>query len=125
MLTTSKASRRGYLFGWLPAIAREQSPSRIIDFLRQRRRWYNGSWRLKGVSSKLMATQWSLGPLGYMLYVTSFTFHIQAPKGIGTDLPFTVHISGCSVDVLVVYRCGRSTRLSSTSRYKLSGMLQR
>ncbi|EXJ91982.1 hypothetical protein A1O3_00532 [Capronia epimyces CBS 606.96] len=37
-----QADRLGFRFGWIPAIAREQSPTNLWDFWQQRRRWATG-----------------------------------------------------------------------------------
>ncbi|KAJ5864995.1 uncharacterized protein N7529_006911 [Penicillium soppii] len=60
-----QAARRGFKFGWIHAIAREQPPISVHDLIQQRRRWYTGimsidSWLVK---SALVIPM--MGPLVY------------------------------------------------------------
>ena len=39
-----KASNKGFTFNWIEGELQEQSPFTFMDFLRQRRRWYQGAY---------------------------------------------------------------------------------
>jgi egghead protein (zeste-white 4 protein) len=47
-----KASNYGYSFDWIEGEIYEQSPFTFMDIVRQRRRWYQGSYYI-GVSNNL------------------------------------------------------------------------
>jgi len=53
-----KAWSQGYRLGWIPSVAREQSPMTLSDFFKQRRRWFTGMWSLPGMLGKLSCFQW-------------------------------------------------------------------
>jgi hypothetical protein len=55
------AWRRGFRCGKIPGFIREQSPQGFMDFLKQRRRWFIGIFRLRSFLPKLWASFWSLG----------------------------------------------------------------
>ncbi|KAH8745950.1 glycosyl transferase family group 2-domain-containing protein [Hyaloscypha sp. PMI_1271] len=53
-----QAWSQGYRLGWIPSVAREQSPMTLSDFFKQRRRWFTGMWSLPGMLGKLSCFQW-------------------------------------------------------------------
>ncbi|KAJ9386718.1 CAZyme family GT2 [Paecilomyces variotii] len=62
------ATRLGYKFGWIHAIAREQPPETVNDFIRQRRRWYTGIWSIDSFSVKMGLLLALLVPLWVLIY---------------------------------------------------------
>lgn len=52
---------KGFRCGKVPGLVREQSPLRILDFLKQRRRWYVGVRRLPQYLPRLWTFFWTLG----------------------------------------------------------------
>ncbi|KAJ3339008.1 hypothetical protein HDU91_001082 [Kappamyces sp. JEL0680] len=54
------AWRQGFTFGCIHGIVREQSPFTVIDFMKQRRRWYLGIIEIAGVydTNKLLLYFW-------------------------------------------------------------------
>ncbi|KAJ1554423.1 hypothetical protein HK096_003609, partial [Nowakowskiella sp. JEL0078] len=92
------AWRRGFRCGKIAGFIREQSPQGFMDFLKQRRRWFVGIWRLRSFLPKLWAFFWTLGlpclagtiasiPLGLIPVTASAT-----PRWLGLckDLTFCV-----------------------------------
>ncbi|KAF2405434.1 hypothetical protein EJ06DRAFT_525948 [Trichodelitschia bisporula] len=56
-----EAQKRGYKLGWIPAIAREQPPTSLADFVRQRRRWAAGLWSMGEVCARVYILTWAWG----------------------------------------------------------------
>jgi egghead protein (zeste-white 4 protein) len=56
-----QAHNKGIRFGWLPTVAREQSPGSIHDFMRQRRRWYTGIWACGHLPGRVSLLWWGWG----------------------------------------------------------------
>ncbi|KAJ7300588.1 glycosyl transferase family group 2-domain-containing protein [Mycena albidolilacea] len=67
------AVSRGYKFGWLHAIVREQPPETIRDFFRQRRRWYTGIFSIPNVFVRLSLMTSVIGPISFFVWPL-FTF---------------------------------------------------
>ncbi|KAJ5640025.1 uncharacterized protein N7484_007887 [Penicillium longicatenatum] len=63
LIRVSKAARRGFKFGWIHAIAREQAPVNLYDLVNQRRRWYSGIMSIQNWGVRLMLTSSMLGSL--------------------------------------------------------------
>ncbi|KAJ5970503.1 uncharacterized protein N7479_000421 [Penicillium vulpinum] len=59
------AARRGFKFGWVHAIAREQPPVSVYDLIQQRRRWYTGIMSMDSWMVKLVLAISMMGPLAY------------------------------------------------------------
>ncbi|KAJ3125513.1 hypothetical protein HK098_000200 [Nowakowskiella sp. JEL0407] len=55
------AWKRGFRCGKVAGFIREQSPQGYMDFMKQRRRWFIGIWRLGAFLPKLWAFFWTLG----------------------------------------------------------------
>ena len=60
-----QAARRGFKFGWIHAIAREQPPVSISDLIKQRRRCYTGIMSMDSWLVKLVLGIPMMGPLAY------------------------------------------------------------
>jgi cellulose synthase/poly-beta-1,6-N-acetylglucosamine synthase-like glycosyltransferase len=54
-----QAHKQGFKFGWIPCIAREQSPQTITDYIKQRRRWYKGILTLGDPVGYLSIATWT------------------------------------------------------------------
>ena len=54
-----QAHQQGFKFGWIPCIAREQSPQTITDYIKQRRRWYKGILTLGDPVGYLSIATWT------------------------------------------------------------------
>jgi cellulose synthase/poly-beta-1,6-N-acetylglucosamine synthase-like glycosyltransferase len=61
-----QAANRGYQFGWLNAIAREQPPRTINDVWAQRKRWFSGIWACNVLMARLAYT-------GSVMFLISLT----------------------------------------------------
>lgn len=97
-----KAVNLGYTFGWVDGIVFEKSPFTIIDFVRQRRRWFQGIYltvtekRLKWNSAKIGMTYsllvWALLPVllidsaYFMFYPLAFSWAVEF--NISSELMF-------------------------------------
>ncbi|KAJ5548462.1 hypothetical protein N7513_005696 [Penicillium frequentans] len=57
------AARRGFKFGWIHAVAREQAPVNLQDLINQRRRWYSGIMSIRNWGSSLVLTFSMMGSL--------------------------------------------------------------
>ncbi|TPX43994.1 hypothetical protein SeLEV6574_g04776 [Synchytrium endobioticum] len=93
-----KAWERGFLCGKVSGIVREQSPQRLVDFLKQRRRWYVGIRRLPLLLPKIWAFFWTLGIIclyGTILSVVlGFIIPLGTPRWFGLlkDLTFVTFV---------------------------------
>jgi cellulose synthase/poly-beta-1,6-N-acetylglucosamine synthase-like glycosyltransferase len=61
------AHGRGYRFGFIPGIAREQSPSTIGDCLKQRQRWFAGVYQNGHIRPYLNQAALIWAPVQYLL----------------------------------------------------------
>ncbi|KAJ6559523.1 glycosyl transferase family group 2-domain-containing protein [Mycena capillaripes] len=75
------AISRGFKFGWLHAIVREQPPETLRDFFRQRRRWYTGIFSISNIFVRLSLITTVIGPISFFVWplVTSFHDHQPVP----------------------------------------------
>ncbi|KAI8809145.1 glycosyl transferase family group 2-domain-containing protein [Cladochytrium replicatum] len=73
---------RGFKVGKVPGLIREQSPQGFLDFLKQRRRWFVGIFRLKHFLPKLWAFTWFIGSL--CLYSTLISIPLDVIFGPAT-----------------------------------------
>ncbi|KAF9889665.1 hypothetical protein FE257_007173 [Aspergillus nanangensis] len=102
------AAQHGFKFEWVHALFREQPPVSLMDFWRQRRRWYTGIWSMNRITVRLALIAAGLsglaalmfpiiGILGirilapswywyWMLLNDATTIHILAVAGILQDL---------------------------------------
>jgi len=88
-----KAVGEGVRFGWVKGVMREKSPFGIVDFMKQRRRWFQGLWRdavkkeLK-LHTRLMLgyclAMWSFIPLWNLLMLLELT----CEHGLGHPIPY-------------------------------------
>ncbi|TPX30744.1 hypothetical protein SmJEL517_g05760 [Synchytrium microbalum] len=76
-----KAWSQGFLCGKICGIVREQSPSRFMDFLKQRRRWYVGIRRLPLVLPRIWAFFWTLGIICLYGTIASVVLGFFIPLG--------------------------------------------
>ncbi|KAJ1554748.1 hypothetical protein HK096_002014, partial [Nowakowskiella sp. JEL0078] len=76
------AWKRGFKVGKVPGFIREQSPQGVLDFMKQRRRWFIGIWRLKHPLPKIWAMFWTLGSLCLFTTIASFPLGVFYPLGI-------------------------------------------
>ncbi|KAI8803936.1 glycosyl transferase family group 2-domain-containing protein [Cladochytrium replicatum] len=89
---------QGFRCGKVPGFIREQSPLAFMDFLKQRRRWFVGIWRLHHFLPKLWAFFWTLGI--FSLYGTiasvplGFLVKLDTPRwfGLCKDLTFCTFV---------------------------------
>ncbi|TID19143.1 glycosyltransferase family 2 protein [Venturia nashicola] len=63
-----RAANRGYKFGWLNAIAREQPPRTINDVWAQRKRWFSGIWACNVLLARLSY-------IGCVTFLISLAYH--------------------------------------------------
>ncbi|KXS20062.1 glycosyltransferase family 2 protein [Gonapodya prolifera JEL478] len=77
----NRAWSLGFRCGAIPAIVREQSPTTLADFLKQRRRWYVGIRRLPGFLPKLWNFFWTMGTLALYGTVASVILGVYVPLG--------------------------------------------
>ncbi|KAI9193277.1 glycosyl transferase family group 2-domain-containing protein [Polychytrium aggregatum] len=79
------AWKKGFKCGKVPAIIREQSPMRFIDFLKQRRRWYVGIRRLPQFLPRVWAFFWTLSVVSVLSLIATtilgFVMVQQLPDG--------------------------------------------
>jgi hypothetical protein len=87
------AWNKGFKCGKVPGIIREQSPQTILDFMKQRRRWYVGISRLPSVLPKVWAFFWTIGSLALygtvISVITSIYFKTPTPRWFGLVKDFT------------------------------------
>jgi cellulose synthase/poly-beta-1,6-N-acetylglucosamine synthase-like glycosyltransferase len=76
-----QAWKRGYRIGPVPAVVREQSPQRFMDFMKQRRRWFAGIARLPQFLPKLLALFWTLGTIALYFTIASVVLGLVIPMG--------------------------------------------
>lgn len=83
-----KAKSQNIKFGFIPASIKERSPFTILDFVRQRRRWFGGLWYLVCDGSlsfktkfplSIMMISWGLSPLSLIPIFTSATIPTVSP----------------------------------------------
>jgi len=70
----------GYDPGHIPGLIREQSPSNIVDFMKQRRRWFVGIRRLPHFLPKLFALLWALGMVSLFVTYANFVLNVYIPS---------------------------------------------
>ncbi|KAI8804007.1 glycosyl transferase family group 2-domain-containing protein [Cladochytrium replicatum] len=89
---------KGFRCGKVPGFIREQSPQGFMDFLKQRRRWFVGIWRLHHFLPKLWAFFWTLGIFSLYGTVASiplgFFVKLETPRwfGLCKDLTFCTFV---------------------------------
>ena len=87
------AWKKGFKCGKIPGIIREQSPQTIMDFLKQRRRWFAGIVRLPNLLPKIWGTLWIIGSLALYGTIISITASIilrdDTPRWFGILKDFT------------------------------------
>ena len=71
----------GYKCGLIPGLVREQSPMDLMGFLKQRRRWFIGIFRLPHFLPKLWAFFWMIGTLALYGTIISIPLGIVFPLG--------------------------------------------
>ncbi|KAF9888880.1 hypothetical protein FE257_008250 [Aspergillus nanangensis] len=62
------AAKHGFKFEWVHALFREQPPVCLMDFWRQRRRWYTGIWGLNKITVRLALIAAGLGGMGNFIF---------------------------------------------------------
>lgn len=99
-----KAWKRGFKCGKIPGIIREQSPLGLLDFMKQRRRWYVGIRRLPNMLPKVWAFLWTLGSLA--LYGTILVMIVSFIPALKTDTPrwlaLFLNFSFCTFNYLYI-----------------------
>ena len=66
-LNKLKAAKHGFKFEWVHALFREQPPVSIMDFWRQRRRWYTGIWSVNKMTVRLALIAAGFGGFGIFI----------------------------------------------------------
>lgn len=76
-----RCMKRGYGCGAIDGIVREQSPESVLDFLKQRRRWFVGIRGLARESgwARLWTVLWSFAPLTQLASVISIVLGHPVP----------------------------------------------
>ncbi|KAK3313375.1 glycosyltransferase like family 2-domain-containing protein [Apodospora peruviana] len=79
---SKRADALGFRYGWIPAIAREQSPSTVEDYVRQRRRWWRGIRSIGHPMASALCLSWTWTLIGGQLSL--FSNFLQGP---GVKMP--------------------------------------
>lgn len=95
------ATQRKYTCGQIDGIIREQSPQRLIDFLRQRRRWFCGISRTKLFKTKIWTLSWFLGSFSLPIFVTNLCFSIVTKELVPRWIGFVVNFNFSILIVLL------------------------
>lgn len=84
---------KGFKCGKVSGIIREQSPQNVVDFMRQRRRWFAGIIRLPNILPKIWGLLWIMGSLALYGTVISIAYSIYlrdaTPRWFGILKDFT------------------------------------
>ncbi|KZT52981.1 glycosyltransferase family 2 protein [Calocera cornea HHB12733] len=101
------AWRKGFTCGRINGIVREQSPTTLRDFLKQRRRWFVGIREIKGVYGlpKLAINLWIVGVLTLAVTLINIPFSFWVDTSV---TPFWIALCAdfCFVTFIILYLMG-------------------
>ncbi|CAF0754540.1 unnamed protein product [Brachionus calyciflorus] len=93
-----KSWLRGYRCGEILGLVREQSPQSIIDFLKQRRRWFVGIRSIKHPIPRYLIFQWICGVVCFIVTIANFAIEhfrkMQSPYWVGLIGNFSFVVFG-------------------------------
>lgn len=111
-------SARGVKFKWMHSYMLEQSPFSIMDFIRQRRRWYNGLW-LCAVTPNIPESErfwlrlflwfWTFSWVNNLSFYAHFVYPTNTPLWMGLigGISFAFNIGVYLVGFLVSFSPSR------------------
>lgn len=93
---------KGYTCGQIDGIVREQSPQKLLDFLKQRRRWFAGIIRIKLLSAKFLAIVWFLSSISIPISIIALYIGFVYPETIPRWQAFVINLNTSIVIVIML-----------------------